>query len=213
MTATPQLARIRILYRRFAPMYDVFRALWSRLTRPIEDDLDRLFRDRVGPQTRVLELAPGTGINIERLLRCSPSFTSYLGIDASPHMLARARARTGDDSRIELRVGDVTELPSLAEGPFDFIVSTWLLSHLVAPTETVLDALAMLAPGGTAVFVFFTKPRSRVLRGVLRALHGPFSYELIDPEPFHELPDLERIDSCAGRMATLAVFRAATDGR
>lgn len=38
------------------------------------------------------------------------------------------------------------------DGPFDFIVSTWTLSHLDATSEAVRGAPAKLAPGGTAVF-------------------------------------------------------------
>ena len=206
-SGSPQLIQSRRLYRRFAPFYDGFRALWSRWTRPIEQDVDRLFRDRIGPESRILELAPGTGINIARLLRCSPGFASYLGIDASEEMLARARPRARGDARFDLRVGDATDLGTV-ESVFDFVVSTWLLSHLDEPTAVVRGALAKLAPGGTAVFVFFTEPRSKLVRVGLRALGGPFSYRFVDPEPIRELRGLERLETCAGGMATLAVFRA-----
>lgn len=208
---SPQVTRIRQVYRRFARVYDAFRAIWSRWTRPIEQDLDRLFRERIGPDTRILELAPGTGINIDRLLRCSADFGSYLGIDASEEMLARARPRTRSDERIELRLGDATDLKDVGDGTVDFVVSTWLLSHLDAPAATVRDALTKLAPGGTAAFVFFTTPRWAVLRVVLRTIRRPFSYDLVDPDPIVGLPDLEHLSTCAGGMATLAVFRAPTD--
>lgn len=207
--ASPQVARIRRVYRRFTPFYDAFRAVWSRWTRPIEDDLDRLFGDRIGPDTRILELAPGTGINIDRLLRGGREFGSYLGIDASPEMLVRARSKARGNERVELRVGDATDLKNLASR-FDLVVSTWLLSHLEAPAVTVHDALSTLAPGGTGVFVFFTAPRCAPLAWVTRALGGPFSYNLVDPEPIRKLPGLERLETCANGMATLAVFRAPT---
>lgn len=41
------------------------------------------------------------------------------------------------------------------EGAFDFVACTWLLSHLDDPALTVRQAIAELAQGGTAVFVFF----------------------------------------------------------
>lgn len=205
--SSPQVTRIRGLYRRFAPFYDGFRAIWGRWTRPVEEDLDRLFRDHIGPDSRILELAPGTGINIDRLLRCSRGFASYLGLDASEEMLVRARSRARGDARVDLRVGDATDL-STVEGVFDFVVSTWLLSHLEEPAAAVRGALSKLAPGGTAVFVFFTAPRSRLLRAGLRTLGGPFSYRFVDAEPIRGLPELERFETCAGGMASLAVFRA-----
>ena len=202
-----EVVRTRRVYARFARFYDVFRAIWSRWTRPIEDDLDRLFRERIGPDTRVLELAPGTGINIERLLRCSQGFRGYLGVDSSQAMLAHARVKARGDDRIELRLGDATDLKAVEDG-FGFVVSTWLLSHLDDPSVIVRDALGKLAPGGTAVFVFLTEPRSKLLRAILRTLGGPFSFSMVDAEPIHALPGLERVRTCADGFATLAAFRA-----
>ena len=202
-----EVERTRRLYRRMAPLYDGFRFLWSRWTRPAEDALDALFRERIGPETRILELAPGTGINVERLLRCAPSFASYLGIDSSEEMLARAREKARGDARIELRIGDATDLRGI-EGRFDFLVCTWLLSHLDAPADTVRDSLSKLSPGGTAAFVFFTQPTGAFLRRVLGRLGSPLRYRFVDTEGIRTLPNLERIESCAAGMATLAVFRA-----
>jgi ubiquinone/menaquinone biosynthesis C-methylase UbiE len=63
----PATQRVRAVYHWVAPFYDAFRVVWSRLTLPIERELDRLFRERIGPEARILELAPGTGINVLRL--------------------------------------------------------------------------------------------------------------------------------------------------
>lgn len=201
-----EVERTRRLYHRVAPLYDAFRSLWGRWTRPAEETLDRLFRERVGAGARILELAPGTGINLERLLRCDPDFVSYLGIDSSPDMLARARQKARGDPRIELRVGDATDLTAV-EGSFDFIVCTWLLSHLDTPADTVRDALKKLSPGGTAVFLFFTRPDIAMLRWLLERLGGPLHYRFVNSAPVRALPGLERLESCAAGMATLAVFQ------
>jgi len=202
-----EVERTRRLYRRVTPLYDGFRSLWSRWTRPAEDALDGLFRDRIGPGTRILELAPGTGINVERLLRCAPGFSAYLGIDSSEEMLTRAREKARGDERIELRLGDATELRAV-EGSFDFLVCTWLLSHLDAPADTVRDSLSKLSPGGTAAFVFFTAPRNTLLRWLLDRLGGPLRYRFVAVEAIRALSNLERLETCAAGIATLAVFRA-----
>lgn len=202
-----EVERTRRLYRRVTPLYDGFRSLWSRWTRPAEVALDELFGERIGSGSRILELAPGTGINIERLLRCAPGFGSYLGIDSSEEMLVRAREKARGDARIELRMGDATDLDAI-EGSFDFVVCTWLLSHLDAPADTVRAALSKLSPGGTAAFVFFTRPTGALFRSVLERLGGPLRYRFVDTEAVRRLPNLERLDTCAAGMATLAVFRA-----
>jgi ubiquinone/menaquinone biosynthesis C-methylase UbiE len=202
----PATQRVRVVYHWVAPFYDAFRVVWSRLTLPIERELDRLFRERIGPEARILELAPGTGINVLRLLREAPRFASYLGIDASVDMLARARPRARGDARIGFRLGDATDSISI-DGEFDFIVCTWMLSHLDAPATAARAALAKLAPEGTAVFVFFSRPSSVPLRWLLDALGHVFRYRLLEPATLTDLPDLEASASCAAGMATLAVFR------
>ena len=134
-------------------------------------------------------------------------FAAYLGIDSSEEMLARAREKARDDPRIELRIGDATDLRAV-EGSFDFLVCTWLLSHLDAPQDTARTALSKLAPDGTAAFVFFSQPAGTLWRGVLGRLGGPLRYRFVDVQAIRALPGLERIQTCAGGMATLAVFTA-----
>ncbi len=204
-----RLAHVRQVYRILVWFYDPIRALWSRLTSRVEGRLDQLFRERVGPHTRILELGPGTGVNLLRLRRVAPHFASYLGIDASDAMLARARRKLGDDPRIELRLGNVTDL-SMASGPFDFVVSTWLLSHLEKPERTVQDAVERLAEGGTAVFVFSTLPRRWLARMLLAPFYRLAAARLVDPGPLAALPGLERLETSCGGLATLAVFRRAS---
>ena len=126
-------------------------------------------------------------------------------------MLDRARKRSGGDDRIELRLGDATELDAIP-GAFDFIVCTWLLSHLDSPSVLVRDAVARLAPGGTAAFVFFSEPRNPILRALLYALGGPFLYRFVDVEALRSIPQLEHLECSVGGMATIASFRATQPG-
>ena len=80
-------------------------------------------------------------------------------------MLARAERKAQGDSRVELRLGDVREL-STVEGQFDFVISTWTLSHLEQPEATVRGAITRgsgQAPAGLL-------HRRWSSRGVSRAL-------------------------------------------
>lgn len=202
---------VRNFYRLTARIYDPFRRWWARRSSGAERELDALFSKNVHASARILELGPGTGVNLARLYRVSPSFQSYLGIDLSEEMLSRAQRVAGGDARVELRLGDVRELSSL-EGQFDFVVSTWLLSHLEQPEVAVRAALEKLAPGGSAVFLFAAEPRSRVARAIYRAAWRLGAARFPAPEPLHRLPGLERMesfDAAFGAMATLIVYRAA----
>lgn len=196
----------RRLYRGMAPVFGAFRWGLGAWTRSAEMELDRLFAERVGPTTRILELAPGTGINIARLLRCAPGFASYLGIDISPEMLARARRKAGADSRFELRIGDAAALADV-EGPFDFVICTWLLAHLDEPATAVANANAKLAPGGSAVFVFLGAPDHGLVQAAIRPVLRWLRTPPLDPEPIGRIPHLERMTRHGGGLATLALFR------
>lgn len=171
-------------------------------------ELDRLFATRIGLGSHVLELAPGTGINLVGLQKQATGFASYLGIDISEAMLKRARRKAGNDPRVRLRLGDATDLSSL-DARFDFIVCTWLLSHLDFPAEAVRGAVAKLAPGGTAVFVFFAAPSDALLRALGRAFVGSYKGQYVDPASISTIPNLERMTRYASGFATLALFHAA----
>ncbi len=198
----------RNLYRRVARVYNAIRPLWS--SRAAEAQLDSLFAEHIGPATRVLELAPGTGINIERLFRCSPNFASYLGIDVSSAMLDRARIAARNDSRVTLQLGDATDLSGLG-GPFGFIVCTWLLSHLEHPERAVGRALEHLEPGGTAAFLFFTRAANPLIRALVVLFVRSFRGAVVDAEAISSHPQLEAIHRYGGGYATLAVFRRPRD--
>ena len=194
----------RALYRRVAGIYDAIRPLWS--SPAAEARLDALFAECIGPATRVLELAPGTGINVERLFRCSPNFGDYLGIDVSAAMLDRARAAAQNDPRVTLQLGDASDLSGLS-GSFGFIVCTWLLSHLEHPERAVRGALEHLEPGGAAAFLFFTRADNFLIRGLVALFVRSFRGAFVDPEAIRLLPHLEAMHRFRGGYATLAVFR------
>ena len=194
----------RYLYQRVARVYNAVRPLWS--SRAAEAQLDALFAERIGPATRVLELAPGTGINIERLFRRSPKFGSYIGIDVSSAMLDRARIAARNDSRVTLQLGDATDLSGL-RGSFGFIVCTWLLSHLDHPERAVSGALDHLEPGGTAAFLFFTRSDNPLVRAPVALFVRSFRGAFVDEQAISSLPHLEVVHRCGSGYAALVVFR------
>ena len=97
--------------------------------------------------TRVLELGTGTGETALRVCAEHPEVT-WVGVDASEAMLARARERLPEaDLRLQ-RLED--ELPA---GPFDLVVSALAVHHLDGPgKQDLFSRIArVLGPGGCFV--------------------------------------------------------------
>ncbi len=97
----------------------------------------------------VLELAPGTGIWTERLLR---SATSITAIDASPEMIAINRARVASDRVSYVETNLFQWQPART---YDAICFCFWISHIPAEKlHTFLSTIAAaLRPGGKIFFV------------------------------------------------------------
>src|SRR3989442_10909579 len=97
--------------------------------------------------TRVLELGTGTGETALRVRAIHPE-TSWIGIDASEAMLARARERLPD---ADLRLARIED--PLPAGPFDLVVSALAVHHLDANGKRELFARVaeVLRDGGAFV--------------------------------------------------------------
>ena len=97
--------------------------------------------------TRVLELGTGTGETALRVRAGHPE-ASWVGIDASEAMLARARERLPD---ADLRVQRLED--DLPQGPFDLVVSALAVHHLDGAGKRALFSWVarVLQPGGCFV--------------------------------------------------------------
>src|SRR5579883_589226 len=97
----------------------------------------------------VLELAPGTGIWTERLLRTAASITA---VDASPEMIAINRARVASD-RVSYVQADLFKWHPTRT--YDAVCFCFWISHV--PLERLHTFLSMVAealrPGGKIFFV------------------------------------------------------------
>ncbi|HKP16209.1 MAG TPA: class I SAM-dependent methyltransferase [Gemmatimonadaceae bacterium] len=117
--------------------------------------------ERAGAASRVLELGCGTGRLTLPLAQAGHEVT---GIDLSPAMLARARAKLAAQprsvqDRVTLHEGDVRRLELEATPSFDLVAAPFrILQHLVT-IEDQLDVLAgarrRLRPGGRLVLDVF----------------------------------------------------------
>ena len=147
-------SQIAGIYRKIAPSYD----LWAWLTESkgrnrclelaaIQDGED------------VLEVAVGTGLAFERILKANPVGRNE-GIDLTEAMLIRAErkaARSGS-SNYRLRVGDAYDL-DFPDASFDVLINNYMFDLL--PQQDFLTVLKefkrVLRPGGRLAMVNMTK--------------------------------------------------------
>jgi demethylmenaquinone methyltransferase/2-methoxy-6-polyprenyl-1,4-benzoquinol methylase len=122
--ADPLLAEQIAYYRARAPEYDRTSTPPNDRLRRFGDRLDAAL-DAFSPRGDVLEIASGTGIWTEKLLRHA---SSVHALDAAPEMHAIARARLGGDPRVSFIAADVFEWEP--DRRYDVVFFANWLSHV-----------------------------------------------------------------------------------
>ncbi len=142
------------VYRRVAPAYD----LWGKLAESkARSRCLELAAIRDGEA--VLEVAVGTGLAFEEILRSNPSGRNE-GVDLTEEMLRRARERAGRSGveNYRLSIGDAYGL-DFPDGSFDVVINNYMFDLLPeGDFPAVLGELKrVLRPGGRLVMVNMTK--------------------------------------------------------
>ena len=146
-------SRVSEIYRRIAPSYD----LWAWLTE--SNARDRcLEMAAIKNGEAVLEVAAGTGLAFDRILKSNPSGRNE-GIDLTEAMLMRAdrrAAKSGLDN-YRLRVGDAYDL-DFPDDSFDVLINNYMFDLL--PQQDFLTVLSefkrVLRHGGRLAMVNMT---------------------------------------------------------
>jgi ArsR family transcriptional regulator len=115
-----------------------------------------------GPFDLFVDLGTGTGRMLELF---ADRYRRAVGIDASPAMLAVARAKL-DRSRLrnaQVRQGDIYHL-GLDDQVADAVVMHQVLHYLSDPPRALREAARVLAPGGRLVVVDFAAHELEFLR-------------------------------------------------
>ena len=94
------------------------------------------------PGARVLEVGCGAGNVLEAVE------AERFGIDLSPSLLGKARARLGRGAR--LCRGDAARLP-FCDGAFDRVYCSEVLEHVLEPEAVLREMRRVLRPGGFVV--------------------------------------------------------------
>ncbi len=169
-------AQARALFAPLGPTYDRYANLLSFG----QDPRWRRFlvsRVEAGPDSRVLDVATGTGAVAAELVRrygCR-----VVGLDRSPEMLAEARRRVPPG--VELLEGDAQSLP-FADAEFDGLTFTYLLRYVHDPAATMRELARVVRPGGSIVMLEFAVPgAARPLWELYVRVGLPVAGRLISP--------------------------------
>lgn len=145
---------VRAAYRKVAWVY----YLWSGLT---ESKARRRCLEVAAIKNgeSVLEVAVGTGVLFEKLLKLNPAGRNE-GIDLTEEMVTRARARAQKSGASDyvLKVGDAYHLEN-ADHAFDVVLNNYLFDLIPEKDFVVVlsEFRRVLRPGGRLVLVNMTK--------------------------------------------------------
>jgi ubiquinone/menaquinone biosynthesis C-methylase UbiE len=116
---------------------------------------------RIGPGSRVLDIAAGAGDQTLDIGHRVGPHGRVLATDISPRFLALARcnARSAGLRHVETRVADAQAL-GLAGADFDAAVCRLGLMFCRTPLAAFKEARAALKPGGRVSAVVFSRPRN-----------------------------------------------------
>lgn len=201
--------RVRAMFDQIAPRYDLLNHVLSL-------NIDKRWRARVTrelapvlskPDAKALDLCCGTGDLTIALRRAFPG-SDVVGLDFSRPMLARADQKSTTDPRVSLVQGDATCIP-FPDGGFDAVTIAFGLRNLTSVEGGLSEIRRMLAPGGRAVILEFSRPAFPLLReafgfyfhqilprigGIVSGSRGAYTYL---PKSVEEFPDQKAL---AGMM-------------
>lgn len=145
----------RTYYDEFSRRYEAER----RPNRPdgyhaLIDDLEVELVERYGAGKDVLECGVGTGLLLERIARFS---RSAAGIDLSPGMLEKARARG-----LNVSEASVTAIP-FSDASFDVSCSFKVLAHVPEIGRALAEMARVTRPGGVVLAEFYNPVSLRAL--------------------------------------------------
>ena len=207
--ATPEGKRryVRRLFATIADRYDL-------ITRLLSYGGDRRWKRKlvrlagVGPGTRALDLATGTG-DIAFALEAAGA--RVVGLDVTPRMIELACAKRAPGARAAFLVGDMTALP-FAAGSFDLVTTGYGLRNVPDLTAAIDEIARVLKPGGTALSLDFDRPSNPVVRGAylayLTIVGGAIGWLLHrDPDTYRYIPASIRTYPGARAVAQLMESR------
>lgn len=202
----------RSYYDAFSRGYDRNRAVGYH---KLIDDQAAALVQRVGAGKSVLEVGCGTGLILERVAAFAGQAQ---GIDLSPGMLDKARARG-----LDVREASATALP-FEDATFDVAYSFKVLAHVPDFDLALAEMARVVKPGGHLVFDIYNRSSIRYL---IKRVFGPRKtsetfdeaaigtrFLTVDDAPSHFPANTRLVDTAGIRVVTVhpAVLRLPVAG-
>ena len=143
-----------VLTRRRAKSQEFFASAaggWDRLREDLFGDTFFLWAvlGLIDPSLVVGDLGCGTGQLSETV---APFVKQVIAVDSSRDMLDAARARVGSAQNVDLRQGDLENLP-IDPGALDAAMMSLVLHYAPAPPKALSEVARVLRPGGRVLVV------------------------------------------------------------
>ena len=149
-TGTLPGERVRSMFDRIAPVYDVMNRL---MTAGLDGRWRRLTTEAVvRPGDAVLDACCGTG---DLALAAERAGGRVVGVDFSERMLERARRKSAS---VEWKRGDLLALP-FADATFDSATVGFGIRNVVELERALGELRRVLRPGGRLAILDITRPR------------------------------------------------------
>jgi ubiquinone/menaquinone biosynthesis C-methylase UbiE len=168
----------------------------------------------IRPGERVLEVGCGTGdVALVAKAQAGPGGV-VSGIDASPEMIAVARAKAAHQGvAVDFQVGLIEAL-AFPDAIFDVVLSSLMMHHL--PDDLKRQGLAEIArvlkPGGRLLIVDAKHPTNRLGRGLATLLlHGSLSSGVQDLPPLLQAAGFTGVEVGETGFRTLGFVRGQVD--
>ncbi|RNC67495.1 MAG: bifunctional demethylmenaquinone methyltransferase/2-methoxy-6-polyprenyl-1,4-benzoquinol methylase UbiE [Desulfuromonadales bacterium] len=159
--------RIREMFTDIAPRYDF-------LNRLLSFGIDRRWR-RIAVNSikcsdggRVLDVATGTGDVALEIARQTPPSVSIVGVDFSEGMVHLGREKVATSpyaSRITMEIAPCEAIP-FPDNTFDSVTIAFGIRNVVDRRQGLSEMLRVLKPGGRAVILEFSTPRSTLFKNI-----------------------------------------------
>ena len=164
--------RAKRFFRTVAPQ-------WDRLKKEVLGtfDLNGILKHMALAGGRMADLGCGTG---EMLGQLYPQNKKMLiGVDSSPEMLEQARIKLPSKNAIELRLGELENLP-MKDQEVDTVIMSMVLYHIFEPEKSIHEVFRVLKPGGIFLLADFEKHDQEHIKEIIGGAWLGFEKQQID---------------------------------